>query len=154
MKSLSPLAGLSGRRASVTGGAGHIGRAAAEALLEMGAEVILLDLAGPGLDEAVDTLAADARGRVRALPADLSDSATPGSIASELKKSGEAPDILVNNAAFVGTSGLEGWVTRFEDQSVDTWNAAMQVNLTAAFALIQALTPALRRSGSGARSDP
>ena len=58
-------------------------------------------------------------------------------------------DIVVNCAAFVGTSGLSGWVTPFEEQSVDTWRAALETNLTACFALIQAATPFLRESGHG-----
>ena len=47
-------------------------------------------------------------------------------------------DIIVNCAAFVGTSGLEGWAVPFEQQSDETWRRALEVNLTAPFVLVQA----------------
>ena len=58
-------------------------------------------------------------------------------------------NILINNAAFVGTSGLEGWGVPFEAQSVETWRRALEVNLTSVFHLCQGFTPALRQSGNG-----
>ncbi|GFE51048.1 short-chain dehydrogenase [Roseobacter cerasinus] len=149
MKSIQALADLSGRKALVTGGAGHIGLAAAEALLELGAEVILLDLPTPRLEECTAMLRDVHGNRVEALGGDLKDADLPDVIAENLKETEGTLGILVNNAAFVGTSDLEGWVTRFEDQSVDTWNQAMQVNLTAPFALVQALAKPLRESGHG-----
>ncbi|QBY01302.1 SDR family oxidoreductase [Rhodophyticola sp. CCM32] len=149
MKSLQDLANLSGRKALVTGGAGHIGIAAAEALLELGAEVVLLDLPTSPLEKCAATLRDHHGDRITVLTGDLKDPELPAEIARELQKTSGSLDILINNAAFVGTSDLEGWVTRFEDQSVDTWNQAMQVNLTAAFALIQALVQPLREGGHG-----
>jgi len=53
---------------------------------------------------------------------------------------------LVKNAAFVGTSNLQGWNTAFEAQSLETWRRALEVNLTAPFHLSQGLSPLLRRS--------
>ena len=54
-------------------------------------------------------------------------------------------NILVNNAAFVGDSDLDGWTSDFEHQSVETWKSALEVNLTAAFNLIQGLSPILKK---------
>ncbi|PJC70354.1 MAG: short-chain dehydrogenase, partial [Zetaproteobacteria bacterium CG_4_8_14_3_um_filter_59_5] len=64
----------------------------------------------------------------------------------QLKDDGEGLNILINNAAFVGTSGLQGWSVPFEEQSVETWRRALEVNLTAVFDLCQGLAPMLRRS--------
>lgn len=61
-----------------------------------------------------------------------------------LKSSNEGLNILINNAAFVGTSELQGWAVPFEEQTVDTWRRALEVNLTAVFDLCQGLTPMLR----------
>jgi len=58
-------------------------------------------------------------------------------------------DILLNNAAYVGTSGLTGWAVPFEQQTSDTWRKAMEVNLTAVFNLTQASREALIASGHG-----
>jgi NAD(P)-dependent dehydrogenase (short-subunit alcohol dehydrogenase family) len=58
-------------------------------------------------------------------------------------------DILVNNAGFVGDSKLSGWVAPFEEQRIDTWRRAVEVNLTAPFHLSQVLAPMLKASGKG-----
>lgn len=65
-----------------------------------------------------------------------------------LKKEGQL-DILINNAAFVGTTGLQGWGVPFAEQSVETWRRALEVNLTAAFHLCQGVMPLLQTSGRG-----
>ncbi|MDP2859015.1 MAG: SDR family oxidoreductase [Bacillota bacterium] len=52
-------------------------------------------------------------------------------------------DILVNNAAFVGTTNLEGWVIDLQHQTLDTWRRAVEVNLIAAFNLSKGLSPLL-----------
>ena len=44
---------------------------------------------------------------------------------------------------------MQGWVVPFEEQAIDTWRRAIEVNLTAAFHLSQVLTPLLRASGHG-----
>jgi NAD(P)-dependent dehydrogenase (short-subunit alcohol dehydrogenase family) len=48
----------------------------------------------------------------------------------------------------VGESNLHGWVTNFEDQSVETWRRAFEVNLTSVFHITQGLSYKLKRSKS------
>ena len=57
-------------------------------------------------------------------------------------------DVIVNNAALVGTSGLPGWAVPFEHQSLGTWRKAIDVNLIAPFALAQACSPLLATSSA------
>ena len=38
--------------------------------------------------------------------------------------------MLINNAAFTGDTDLEGWQGRFEEQTIDAWEAALTVNLS------------------------
>jgi NAD(P)-dependent dehydrogenase (short-subunit alcohol dehydrogenase family) len=58
-------------------------------------------------------------------------------------------NILINNAALVGTSDLSGWNAPFAEQSIETWRRALEVNLTAAFELSQGLLPLLKESQGG-----
>jgi NAD(P)-dependent dehydrogenase (short-subunit alcohol dehydrogenase family) len=58
-------------------------------------------------------------------------------------------DIVVHCAGFLGTTTVEGWACRFEEQTVDAWDAAMRVNLTSAFAMVQEGKDALASSGHG-----
>ena len=54
MNSLLKLGEMVGRVALVTGGAGHLGLAMAQALAEAGAQIILLDLNQIEIDKAVE----------------------------------------------------------------------------------------------------
>ena len=149
MRSLSDLMCLDGRAALLTGGAGHIGLAIAESLLELGARLVLSDLPGEALERRFRKLDALYPGRVGLAPADLLDEAsTRAAVRSALATHGGL-DILVHNAAFVGTTQVSGWAEPLERQTVGAWDAAHRVNLTAAFVLAQAAAPALRASGSG-----
>ncbi|HLO78453.1 MAG TPA: SDR family oxidoreductase [Magnetospirillum sp.] len=148
-RSVAQLMDLTGRTAVVTGGAGFIGSAMGEALAELGARVVVMDMRA----EACEKVAAELnekfdRGAV-GLTADLGDERSVHAALEQLNGRFDCIDILVNNAAFVGTSGLGGWVVPFAEQSVETWRKAMEVNLTAPFALAQALAPALARSAGG-----
>lgn len=148
MTPLSQMMDLHGRTALVTGAAGHIGRAIAFTLAELGAGLVLVDLPGSQLRAVAGELAA-AGAVVDAEACDLEQGAERERLVAAVRGRHEALDILVNNAAFVGTSGLEGWAKPFLEQSVDTWRRALEVNLTAAFDLCKSLTPELQR-GRGA----
>ena len=43
---------------------------------------------------------------------------------------------------------LEGWVTSFENQTVDTWRRAIEVNLTSVFHLTKSLAAKISSSGA------
>ncbi len=129
----SKLADLSGRRAVVAGGAGHIGRVVAEALRAQGAEVAALDVVkAPGVEAC-----------------DLSDAqASREALRQAVKKLGGL-DILFHCAAFVGTTKMKGWAEAFEKQSAEAFDAALRVNLTSAFVLGQEAAGPLAKSGRG-----
>jgi NAD(P)-dependent dehydrogenase (short-subunit alcohol dehydrogenase family) len=150
MKTLRELMDLSGRVAVVTGGAGHIGRAMCAALAELGAAVVVVDVNAEAAEAAAAALRQTTGAETLPLVVDLADEAAVKNIpAAVLARFGRI-DVLVNNAAFVGTSGLTGWGVPFEQPSVHTWRKAMEVNLTAAFALTQARAPAPAAHGRGA----
>jgi NAD(P)-dependent dehydrogenase (short-subunit alcohol dehydrogenase family) len=145
VRTLQELFRLDGRVAVITGGAGHIGLACAEALAELGARVVVVDRE----QAACEARAADltARFAVQALPlaADLENvDACAGAIATTIARCGRL-DVLVNNAAYTGASGIAGYAVPFAEQSVEAWNAALRVNLTAPFVLAQAAFPELAK---------
>ena len=146
---LDNLMNLSGRRAMITGASGHLGQTMCETLAKLGADVILLDLRENGLTEIADRLAADFGAKVEIRVVDLEDEEQIVSFCSDLKKDGRPLDILVNNAAFVGTSNLDGWIGPFEEQSSEAWRRALEVNLTSNFILVQQCQSMLEASGHG-----
>lgn len=150
MKRLRELMDLTGRVAVITGGAGHIGSAMAGALAEQGASVVLLDLHLDAAERVAEGIGAEYGVRVLPLRADLEDEAAVRAVPGRVLREFGRLDILVNNAAFVGTSGLDGWAVPFAAQTAATWRRALEVNLTAPFVLTQACGDALMASGHGA----
>ena len=149
MRTYASLSSLKGRVALITGGAGHIGRAIAETYAELGAAVAILDRAGSGAEDVARNLT-DVYGVLTTVIAvDLADEAAVRKAPQRVVDACGRLDILVNNAAFVGTDGLEGWTTAVEHQSIATWRKALEVNLTAPFLLAQQAIPALKASGKG-----
>lgn len=149
MSTIKELSDLSGRRALVTGATGSLGRVFADTLAELGADLVLVDLPGSDLQALNASLIENWGVDVENHTCDFENQTQRTELVGKLVDSGRRLNILINNAAFVGTSNISGWGVPFEDQSIDSWRRAMEVNLTAAFDLSQGLTPLLRDSKCG-----
>lgn len=145
MFSLKKQMDLSGRRALITGAGGHLGRTFALTLAQLGADLILVDRDGTDYDGLLEDLSSFG-GQTDIYSCDLEDANQRAVLIDYVKSRFETLNILVNNAAFVGTSNLSGWAVPFEQQTLETWRRAFEVNLTAAFDLCQAFMPMLRIS--------
>ncbi len=150
MKSLRELANLKDRVALITGGAGHIGFALAEALAELGACVVLLDINKSQCDEKAQRIREQYKVETLSLETDLGREDMVRKVPGRILKRFGRLDILVNCAALVGTSELKGWSVPFEKQNSDTWRKALEINLTSVFILVQACRNLLSISGHGA----
>ncbi|MFC7594671.1 SDR family oxidoreductase [Terrabacter sp. GCM10028922] len=140
-----PTTSLAGRTAVVTGGAGPLGSVLADALAAAGARVVVIDL-----DEASCAATANAlpgSGHVP-LGTNLIDPQGLSVVVDALHELG-ACDVLVNNAAFTGTSGVPGYAVPFEEQTDEAFAMALALNLTAPFSLTRRLAPLLRAGGHG-----
>lgn len=149
MRSVKELMSLAGRTVAITGGAGHIGRAMADAVAELGASVAVIDLNPEACEDTATGLSEKHGVKSVGFPVDLAEETAVRELPVQVAECLGGLDVLINCAAFVGTSGLEGWVVPFEEQSVDTWRKAMEVNLTSVFTLTQAVAPLLKESGHG-----
>jgi NAD(P)-dependent dehydrogenase (short-subunit alcohol dehydrogenase family) len=129
--SVTDLFDLSGRKAIVTGGSRGLGLQIAEALGELGAEVMLTARKADELDAAVARL----RARGIAAGAIASDQSRPDEIGrfvdAALERLGHV-DILVNNAGAT-------WGAPAEDHPLDAWLKLVNLNLTGVFLLTQAI---------------
>lgn len=149
MKTVTELLRMDGRVAIVTGGAGHLGGAFCEALGELGASVVVVDRDTEPCARRCEEITSTTGARTHAIAVDLAHADAPLRITEETLRVFGRLDVLVNNAAFTGASGLGGYAVPFQEQSIEAWNAAMNVNLTAAFGLVQAAEKPLRASGRG-----
>ena len=136
------------RTVVITGAAGHIGRAYA-LKASMTASCILIDRDTDPLEAVMASLNTDAGQSHRIMHCDLIDSAARKSLVDQLTRDETRIDVLVNNAAFTGSTDLKGWVAPFEEQSLEAWQGALEVNLTAAFELAQGLSGQLKSSPDG-----
>lgn len=144
----SELFSLEGKKIAITGAAGHLGSALAAVVADAGADLYLVDRDAPGLEAVAATLGARAKGPVEVFVADLEDEASRKAFVEVLGYKTSRLDGLVHNAAFVGTSELEGWAVGFKDQSLETWRRALEVNVTSPFHLMQLMLPLLEAASA------
>jgi len=140
---------LQGRVALVTGGAGNIGRNLCDALAELGAHVVVLDMDQRRCSEVALELQKKYGIENLALAIDLSQEDAVLSIPDIIQKRFGRLDILVNCAALVASSELKGWAVPFLDQKAASWRLGLEVNLTIPFILTQLCTEMLRASHYG-----
>lgn len=139
---------LEGRAALVTGGAGHIGLAICETIVEMGARVAVLDIDPVKCENVTRKLNGLRESMAVPVPVDLRDEQMTRRAVDEVVRRLRRIDVLVHAAAFVGTSQVSGWTVPFERQTVAAWDTAVRVNLTAGFILAQEAYPTLLKSDS------
>lgn len=134
---------LDGKLALVTGASRGIGAATAIALAAQGAHVVLTARTPKGLEEVEETIF-NAGGSATIAPLDLAENESIGRLASAIGERWQALDVMVLNAAMLGSLAAVPAIDAKEFARVLTLNVSAQA------ALISAFDPMLRRS-SGAR---
>jgi NAD(P)-dependent dehydrogenase (short-subunit alcohol dehydrogenase family) len=135
---------LKGKTALITGGSGHLGKSICTEFANQGINLVILDQTT--LDEQV---LGDLKGKdvtVDFFQVDLESNESRKEFIERMVREDRDLDFLVNNAAFVGTADASGWSVKFENQSIDSWRKALEVNLTAPFHLVQGLEILLKKS--------
>lgn len=130
---------LAGKLALVTGASRGIGAGTAEALARAGAHVVLTARTSGGLEE-VEQRIHEAGGSATIAPLDLTDGDSIGRLASAISGRWSALDILVLNAAMLGTLSPVPAIDAKEFSKLLTLNVGAQQ------ALITAFDPMLRAS--------
>ncbi|HEY0857771.1 MAG TPA: SDR family NAD(P)-dependent oxidoreductase [Albitalea sp.] len=124
---------LQDRIAVVTGAAGTMGRATAQALQRDGCRLVLIDIDARSLDALAAALGA------RALPVtcDISDPIAVAGVADSIRREVGDPDILVNNAGILSNN-------KSLQTELSEWRRVLGVNLDGAFLLAQQFIPAMK----------
>jgi NAD(P)-dependent dehydrogenase (short-subunit alcohol dehydrogenase family) len=149
MRTITELIDLRGRVALITGATGYIGKEIALTVAELGGGLILVDRPGSNYDQIKQNILDNWSVSIECIDCDLEDESSRVDLVKSVSQNNTNLDILINNAAFVGESDLEGWIEDFDKQTIETWNRAIEVNLTAPFHLSKELAHLLRRSGNG-----
>lgn len=137
--SFDPLAGfrLDGRSAIVTGASSGLGRRFAQVLHAAGASVAVAARRRERLDELVEELPG-----AFAVTADLSQSADRERLVAEVVERFGGVHVLVNNAGV-------GHKVAIEDEDLDTFRFAMEVNVTAIWHLSKLCAADMIAAGGG-----
>ena len=130
---------LSGTLAIVTGASRGIGAATAEALAAEGAHVILVARTASALEEVEDRIH-QAGGTATIAPLDLTDGESIGKLAVAIGERWDKLDILLLNAAMLGS------LTPVQDIDPKEFSRLLSINLLANQALIAAFDPLLKRA--------
>jgi NAD(P)-dependent dehydrogenase (short-subunit alcohol dehydrogenase family) len=130
---------LAGKLALVTGASRGIGAATAEAIAEAGAHVILVARTGKALEE-VEQRIHEGGGSATIAPLDITEGESIAKLAAAVGERWQALDILVLNAAMLGS------LTPVEHIDTKEYGRVLATNLLAPQALIAAFDPMLRRA--------
>jgi gluconate 5-dehydrogenase len=134
---------LGGRVAIVTGGGTGIGRQMAQALAELGADLVLCARKPERCEQAAEELRALGV-RALGLRCNVADPAEVEAVVRRTREELGRVDVLVNNA---GTT----WAASPEDMPLEGWQKVVDVNLTGAFLCTQAVGRELIAQGEGGR---
>lgn len=133
----------------ITGANGNLGRVFSRALCSFGANLILTDVQHTEDHDFTDMLRNQSGGSVVYIPCDLGNKLERTTFIKQVNELIEDLFALVNNAAYCGSSNLKGYSCDFKEQSLESWQQSIEVNLTAPFHLSQGFSEKLGRSGVG-----
>ena len=136
---------LDGRVALITGASRGIGAAIARRFASEGARPVLAARSVAGLEEVDDEIRSDSDGARSAtlVEVDLAEAGAADRLATAIADRFGRLDILVANAALLGTLGPMHQIDPKE------WDRVLAVNLSANFHLIRAFDPVLRAVEAG-----
>ncbi|TAA72569.1 SDR family NAD(P)-dependent oxidoreductase [Planococcus salinarum] len=132
---------LEGKVAIITGGAGALGRSTAELFLQEGAKVALVDINQNSLASVVESLGSveEAHG----LAANLSDEEDVKRYVKHVMQKWGRIDVFFNNA------GIIGKVAPLTDQTVEDFEAIMDINVRGVFLGLKHILPIMSAQKSG-----
>ena len=138
---MDELFAIRGKVALVTGGTSGIGLMIARGLVRRDVKTYIV---GRDIEQSRSVAAQlSGNGACIGLAADLAESQGPQQLAAEFARHEPRLHVLVNNAGATETGAID-------TVSIDDWDKVMNVNLRAAFFLVQQLLPQLRAAASAA----
>ena len=125
----------------VTGAAGNLGRAVAQAFAARGAHLALLDLDGDGIEQTIQTCKGHAS--AWAFETDLIDATTVVETFAGVRKSFGHIDVLANIAGGFTMGPL------LQDTSDKDWDFMLDLNTRSVFNMSRAVVPYMLAAGGG-----
>lgn len=140
--SVRNLFDLTDRVAVITGGAGMLGMRYADAIAEMGGIPVLADKDGARANIGAEELGRKYSGKALGVEVDITVQASVDSLVEQVWAKFGRIDILINNAAMTvkgGGGAFDDYFAPYEDYPRELFDMALQINLTGAFLVTQAI---------------
>jgi len=135
--------------AVVTGACGKLGPIWVDALLDAGARVAALDLAGATPSQRFEEVRAAAGDRLVRIECDITSRESIERAAGLVEKAFGVATVLVNNAGIDQPPDAPGGRHRLESLPVDEFRRMVEVNLVGTFQVIQIFGARMAESGGG-----
>jgi 3-oxoacyl-[acyl-carrier protein] reductase len=135
---------LTDRVVIVTGGGTGLGKVYSQRLAEMGARVVLADIAAKEAEAVADAIA-QAGGHALAVTTDVADPQSVETLVERTIAKWGRVDGLVNNASLMSVLPRGDWFKI----PVEDWDRVMAVNLRGIFLCCRAVYPHMKRQGGG-----
>ena len=140
---------LSGQTVVVTGAAGGLGLAIAEAVLDAGANVVMSDVDGTTLAAELERLRPRARGALHAQVVDVADPAQVDALIGGVLQRHGAVDAVFANAGISAGRGFVADVGRLENVDLDSWDRVLRINQTSVLTTLRAAARPMKARRSG-----
>lgn len=134
--------GLQGKGVIVTGAAGGLGRAFAQAFAGAGAHVLAADLNLAGAEETASLIRSNG-GVADATAVDVTNTGSCQTLAAAAKDLLGRVDALINNAAMYGTLERKP----FDQIDENVWDQVMAVNTKGVWQMTRAVAPLMKENG-------
>ena len=146
---MTPTFGLEGQVAVVTGATGKLGPIWIDALLEAGAKVAALDLAGAKASDPYNAIAARGGDRLRRIDCDITGRASIEAAAAAVQQQLGVPSVLVNNAGVDQPPDSPDGRHHLNTLPIDQFRRMVEVNLLGTFQVIQVFGDLMAQHGGG-----
>jgi len=144
---------LTGKVALISGGAGFLGSQFARAMAESNASVVALDIQDPGSTGAAERWGPMLGSRIFFEKCDITDPASTASVVSRVHAEHRTVDVLINCAAidpkFEQDDKASLAAQHFTSFRLSDWQQSLDVNMTGAFLLCQAVCRVFEKQQSG-----
>lgn len=140
---------LKDRVIALTGATGKLGRFYTEILSELGANVVILDLDLDVCNQLAEQVAKKYATEPLAIALDVADKDQVISSFEQIADKYSRLDVLINNAAALQVTFVEGSLVEFEDFPIEVWQKNLDVNLTGAYLCSQQAGKQMIKHGTG-----
>jgi NAD(P)-dependent dehydrogenase (short-subunit alcohol dehydrogenase family) len=140
---------LDGVVAAVTGACGKLGPVWVEALVDAGARVAALDLAGATASPAFERLSTRAGSSLRRFDCDITNRAAIEAAARAIAAELGPPFVLVNNAGIDQPPDSPGGRHHLQELPIDQFRRMVEVNLLGTFQVTQVFGALMAERGGG-----